>query len=335
MMHSTVRAIAVSPGVSLVIEEFGRPSASTVVLLAHAAGFCRQVWNPVLQLLPEGLHKDVRFVSFDARAHGDSALLAPRSNEWKLPPNALDFWLTQCDDVLAIVRELGIACNRGRRLVGVGHGCGTLSLSLAQRKGVQEGQETQARWHASPEARDPFSSLVLCEPIDISTEVVAGEPGACVRQFASTRPHVFASAASAQASLKAVPAFASWDERVMAAYCEGAIFRHADDGLFHLKCTPWDELDYYNFGNLRYFRAIGSWSPLAAREGIAILTGETSASIWIGHFGLLEFFCDGLAFHGRVRKAVVPGASHFFPMERPDVVAAYIALAVRGRLATS
>ena len=101
-------------------------------------------------------------------------------------------------------------------------------------------------------------------------------------------------------------AFSTWSEPILADYV-AAGFRDLPDGQVSLACTPaWEASNYAA-------QEQDSWDALRrSRCPIDIRRAE-----WASTFhpsGGLEELGD------RVRIATVPGATHFLPMERPDLV---------------
>ena len=78
---------------------------------AHAAGFCRGTWAPVI----EDLHYDGSTVAWDHRAHGGSAV----------PSLPIDWWDTARD-------TLAVLADSRPPIVGVGHSLGAASLLMAE-----------------------------------------------------------------------------------------------------------------------------------------------------------------------------------------------------------
>jgi pimeloyl-ACP methyl ester carboxylesterase len=103
-------------------------------------------------------------------------------------------------------------------------------------------------------------------------------------------------------------AFRSWRPEQLADYVEAG-FQEMRDGQVTLTCAPaWEASNFrtHNYDPWAAFRA--------TRCPIRILRAE------IGSTARLEDGQAELEGTGRVRIEVVPGTSHFLPMERPDLV---------------
>lgn len=219
-----------------------------VVLLAHATGFCKEVWRPVIEdLAASRLGIDV--VSFDQRGHGNSSSFA----------RPLD-WRNIARDVLAV---LG-----GRRgVIGVGHSSGGTALTLAE--------------ISSPGS---FRSLVLIEPI-IPPPPFKRNDNEPMAVAALKRTRTFPSRAAAAERFRGRGAFVHWDDRAFAGYLDGGLCPDPDgDGeAVILACDPRDEAEF--FQTLTEHRA---WSHLGEiTPPIELIAGEQSASHPPRRLGLL------------------------------------------------
>jgi pimeloyl-ACP methyl ester carboxylesterase len=111
-------------------------------------------------------------------------------------------------------------------------------------------------------------------------------------------------------------AFRTWTEAQLADYVAGG-FLDQPDGTAELACTPeWEVSNYVNQGH-------DSWDAFArSRCPIRILRAEHDSP------GRLDAGLDRLAATGRIQVETVPGATHFLPMERPELVREAIEWAV-------
>lgn len=231
------------------------------------------------------LGDQLRILAVDQRGHGRTTLPAD--------PEAHDAWLVFRDDLLALLDALG---ETPRVMAGHSMG-GTVSL------------------HAAAERADAAERLVLFDPVVMTLERVAlagpeGLKNSPLAAGARRRRATFPSREAAFEAYSGRGAFRTWPEASLRGYLEDGLLE-GEDGLLHLSCRP--EWEAANFGAhhhdtvgafsrssvpIRILKAeIGSTCGLEARE-IAALTG------------------------GRARTEVIPGTSHFLPMERPDLVRA-------------
>lgn len=238
---------------------------------AHATGFCKEVWAPVVAELREaGEQRSI--VAWDAPGHGDAEAFAVPVDWWDFAKHALD-----------VISDLS------GPIVGVGHSMGGATLAMAELL-----------------VPGTFSGLILIEP------VIFPPPFRRMEQFplvegALRRRAEFGSLEAALENF-AKP-FASWDRRALDAYVRGG-FRE-NDGRRRLKCRPEVEAETY-----RGATAHGLYGRLGElRVPILILAGEQSTTFTASYIAELATLIPG------ARHEIVAGASHFLPMERPDIVA--------------
>lgn len=179
----------------------------------------------------------------------------------------------------------------GPRL-GVGHSSGGAALAMAE------------ILHPGT-----FRHLFLIEPIVFPGPFARSEAHPLV-EGALRRRAAFSSRAEARAAYHRRGPFARWVDAALDLYVEHG-FRDGADGRRHLACDPATEAEFY-----RSAPAHGAWDRLGEIDiPVTIVVGEHSDS----H---PPDFAAALA--GRFRSPTLvpyPGASHFLPMERPEVVA--------------
>lgn len=179
----------------------------------------------------------------------------------------------------------------GSPLIGVGHSSGGAALCLAEL-----------------EAPGTFAALVLIEPI------VFPRPFARVEEsplavMAMRRRARFDSRAAARDNFAGKGPFARWTDEVLDLYVAHAL--RADDAGVVLKCAPEVEADFYREGTNH-----GAWDRLAEIAcPVLVLAGEDSDT------HPAEFVAELTGRFPRATSLVVPGTTHFLPMERPEVVA--------------
>lgn len=182
----------------------------------------------------------------------------------------------------------------GPRL-GVGHSSGGAALAMAEI--LMPGT---------------FRRLVLIEPI-VFPGPFAPMPTHPLVAGALRRRASFASRAEARAAYHRRGPFTKWGDAALDLYVEHG-FRDGPDGRRHLACSPATEAEFY-----RMATAHGAWDRLGEIScPVTIVVGEHSDS----H---PPEFAARLA--ARFRDATVvsyPGASHFLPMEHPEVVAGLV-----------
>jgi len=200
------------------------------------------------------------------------------------PPPPYDWW-DSGRDVLAV---LG-----GRRgVIGVGHSSGGAVLLLAELL-----------------APGTFRAMVLVEPI-VFPPPYGTFPDNPLSVAARNRIASFPDLQTARRRWEGRPTFAAWDRRAFDAYLEGGLRRH--DGAWVLKCTPEAEAASY-VGATRH----RAWDRLGEVTPPVLLIAGAHSSSHPAPF--LATMAGRMPFASFV---VLPGASHFVWMERPDLVAA-------------
>jgi pimeloyl-ACP methyl ester carboxylesterase len=201
------------------------------------------------------------------------------------PPFA---WEALGRDVAAVRAELD------GRWVGVGHSSGGAAIAMAQ--------------VASPGL---FEALLLIEPIVFPPPHLRLEDHPFAT-LALRRRYAFADRDAALANFAGKGPFARWDPRSLEAYVDGAL--REDEGRLLLKCEPAVEAEFYRTGNSH-----DTWEHLGSIAApVTLMAGSESSSHPASFMRLLQ---------GRFQDAtvtVVDGATHFVPMERPDLVAGAI-----------
>ena len=178
--------------------------------LAHATGFCRSVWEPVIdEVRNRGFTGPV--VAWDHRAHGDSTR----------PVVPVDWWDT-AHDALAVLAGLTPP------IVGVGHSMGAASLLMAEML-----------------APGTFTAIVAIEPIVFPPpyEPIDHHP---LVQTARRRKPSFPSRAAALDNFGSKAVFAAWDPRSLQAYVRCGLLPAGDEWV--LACPPEYEAAFFAAG---------------------------------------------------------------------------------------
>lgn len=155
-----------------------------------------------------------------------------------------------------------------------------------------------------------FSALVLVEPIVLPDEVnrrfSEHNPLAAM---AMRRRRTFPSAEAAHTNFASKPVFGRWDGRALSAYVEGGLID--EEVHWRLACEPEDEA-----ATFRAAATTGLWDRLGeVRCPVTVVGGEHSDSHSVDFVEILSRrFVDG-SVH------IVPGATHFVPMEAPGDLA--------------
>lgn len=193
-------------------------------------------------------------------------------------------WLDLRDDLLAALEILDV---RGAVLSGHSMG-GTVSLLAAQ---------------AQP---DRARSLILFDPVILPNDAARAAPHSPMVEAARRRRAVFPSREAALTSYRGRGAFRGWPEAVLEDYVRAG-FRDLPSGEVTLACSPdWEASSYAAHGH-------DSWSALAhPPRPIRVLKAEIASTC--------RFDKGDIAPGPDVVIDTIVGASHFLPMERPDLV---------------
>ncbi len=162
---------------------------------------------------------------------------------------------------------------------------------------------------AAAHAPERVKALVLFDPVifamGMARDAANDNP---LAEGALRRRAVFPSKAAAVEAYTGRGAFRSWSAEQLADYVEGG-FRETDAGEVTLTCAPaWEASNFrtHNYDVWSAFRA--------TRCPVRILRAAAGSTARLDE-GQAE-----LEATGRFRIDVIPGTSHFLPMERPELV---------------
>lgn len=275
------RVVAVAGG-DIAALEFGPEDRPIDVVFVHANGFNAQTYRALLSPLAGAL----RILAIDQRGHGATTLPAD--------PEDRRSWRDLGDDLAGLLDALD-----GPPVVLAGHSMGgTVSLlAAAERpdrvKGLVLLDPVIMPWLATLYAKAPWTSGRLWKKMPLV-------------QSALRRRAVFDDREQVFAGYKGRGAFKTWPETMLADYVAGGFVQRAD-GKVELACAPaWEASNYAA-------QAHDPWRAVkAVRVPVRILKAERHSTCHAG---------AGFARRGKaVRIETVEGATHFLPMERPDVV---------------
>ncbi|KAF8909130.1 Alpha/Beta hydrolase protein [Mucidula mucida] len=307
-----------------------RDREGVTLFLAHANGFNKETWEPMIRSLLARRHNISEIWVWEAVQHGDSALL----NKGKL--NSMFHWHEAVRDLLhflvhylpsEITDELPIYVPRipcrqyqarycqgfkSRKLVMVGHSFGGGVSTLA------------AIYHPAL-----FSSLILVDPV-----ILYPKPPYATRDGNSNtlavgalgRRWVWRSKDEARSQLLQSPFFQRWHPDVLTAYIEHGMYETAD-GNIALKMSPVHETVLFS----------DTWTG-GEEAWVRMHRGELDESIeirWIfpGR-GEVELGAPGQTqLRAWLRKAnssnvLIDGSTHLITHEKPDALAEEIAMFV-------
>jgi len=198
-----------------------------------------------------------------------------------------DGWTEFREDLLAL-----LAAETDGPVVLAGHSMGGTSSLLAA---------------AAQPAR--VKALALFDPVIFTPGLAPSDlTDSPLAEGALRRRATFPSKAAVVEAYTGRGAFRTWGPEQLADYVEGG-FHDTGDGEVTLTCTPaWEASNFrtHNYDPWAAFRA--------TRCPIRILRAE------VGSTARLDDGRAELEATGRVRVDLIPGTSHFLPMERPDLV---------------
>ena len=255
------------------------------VHFAHANGFNALTYRTLL----EPLERDMRIYASDLRGHGLTTLAAN--------PKGMRSWQIYRDDIVRTLNELD-----GRPKLLVGHSMGaTASLMAALAK---------PNW---------VTGLVLVEPVIMPPRYIrwmriiralglAERLSPLIAQ-ARKRRGIWPSREAMFEAYRGRGAFRSWPEEILRDYIAGGTVDFVDDKQVRLACTPgWEAANYSS-------NAVDVWRELdQLRCPLTLIVGDRRSTCPDPVIELL------IARRPEIRVVKVPGASHFLPMEHPQIV---------------
>ena len=279
--QAPVRQVPSTDGVSLALHDLGGDGPA--LLLCHPTGFLGMTWAPLATALADVAH----CWALDFRGHGDST-----------SPASLDFsWTGMCDDVLAVVDDLGLTDVRA-----AGHSMGGAALVMAEQR-----------------RPGTFAGLWLYEPI-IFPPAEGGGPtgGNPLAAGARRRRPWFPDREAAYANFSAKPPLNVLAPEALRAYVDHGLRARSDDDAVELKCSPDVEARVFegSLGHQTFSRLPEVRCPVTVA-----ISGDP-----VGPAQAAPLIADALP-AGRLERH--PQLTHFGPMEDPDGMAA----AVRAALA--
>jgi pimeloyl-ACP methyl ester carboxylesterase len=196
-------------------------------------------------------------------------------------------WTVFGNDLLAVIDRVSPG-----RVVLAGHSLGAIASLMA-----------------AAHAPERVAALVLIEPVLIPPLLDGEEPGAGDLAYrAERRRNVFPSLEVAFNAYRGRGIFASWPDEVVVDYLRGGLIG-TDDGSLRLACAPeWEAAIFRGAPNDTARFAAHVQVPMTIVAG----TRGSAASE--------QQLCAVRQLRSDVRTVAVEQASHFLPMERPEIV---------------
>lgn len=261
---------------------------------AHANGFNGQTYLPLLKKLSEKFNV---FAS-DARGHGLTTLPAE--------PRRLRSWYRYRDDLITLLETIGPSV-----LAGHSMGATTSLYVAATRPDLVNGLVL-----IEP-VIIPYGSQIFAMPANIFSNVMGLEPPLNpLSRKAAQRKSEWPDRRTILDKYRGRGIFGSWQEGFLENYIAGGTIEH--EGHIELACSPAWEARAFSLMPAEVW-----WEATKIRCPVSILIGEAHSTCPRSRAKLLA---------SRLKRAKwreVPGASHFLPMEQPDVVLGAIVDATR------
>jgi pimeloyl-ACP methyl ester carboxylesterase len=241
------------------------------LLLAHATGFCGEIWLPVV----EHLRESFRCVAFDLRGHGKSQSPTGGRASWD--------WNRYADDALAVLEAADL-----KQPYGVGHSCGGATELLVEER-----------------CPGTFKALYLFEPVIFTDDPPLGpDPDRELAVRTRRRRETFSSRDEALQTFSSRGPFVALDPAERSAYVASA-FEQLDDGSITLRLPAKDEAEVYvmasahngfvDLPNVKCTATIaqGSESKSFTEEHMRTVADRIPNGLFVqwggvGHFGPLE-----------------------------------------------
>lgn len=208
-----------------------------VLLFAHGAGFCKDVWSPIIRRLqrcpPLQSLPVENFVCLDLPFHGSNrdnsevAHVDERGPYVSHPAN--DVIRLASDALLKEAQRLG----KGRTVIGIGHSMGAAAL-----------------WMAEANHPGTLGGLVLFEPIYGPPRPPGDRSYNFMADVTLKREWKWPSRQDAAAYFASWKGFSKWDRESLASWMEGAIVPDEDSNAVVLACHPTIEAAIYCGGRL-------------------------------------------------------------------------------------
>jgi pimeloyl-ACP methyl ester carboxylesterase len=276
---------ALAEGAMSYLEWENRPGPA--LLFTHANGFNAETYRALLEPLAD------RFQVFacDQRGYGFSTLPAT--------PGLMKGWTIFRDDLTAFLARV-----TDKPVILAGHSMGaTVSLMVA----------------AAQPAK--VAALVLVEPVlapwsaglaRFLSYFFRGDPSPSLARRALQRRSEFASLAVALEAYRGRGAFKTWPEEMLVDYLKGGLLPDGK-GAVRLACAPAWEAETFRTTPLGVASAVR-----AIRCPLTILRGTIASTTWESEIARI------VRRRPDTRIVRVDGASHFLPMEKPEIVRAEI-----------
>lgn len=292
------------------------PNWGPRLLLAHGAGFCKEMWAPTLDELTvrPALASATEWLTLDFSGHGSSVEQPP-------PPATWDQY--HSDNVKEVLSELGWQALKSDGVLAVGHSMGGAVLATIEMQ--------------SP---GTFDHTVVIEPPMFPRWMAAivsvlGKTGTnALANAAAKRRSVWPSRQAVREHV-AVRIGAGWDPRALRSWVDAG-FREEADSTIALRCAPATEARMLTCPGVSLTELSRAYTERADKATLAspkkrftLVTCEMSTFTPMGIPGSGQLYyrhCVAPAFPGGAREIMLrDGATHLVPLEQPHTMATMIA----------
>jgi pimeloyl-ACP methyl ester carboxylesterase len=302
------------------------PGPGRTAVLVHGSGLCASTWTPVA----EALATRFRVVALDLRGHGDSD-----------KPDGHYTWPEVVGDLPGFIDALGL---RDILLVGHSRGGGVATLGGAQRPdriwrmalmeptihlgliGGQQGstERSMVARTPGPSEQPPRHQVIIPGTLG-SSKASSGNrpvsahgangpvpPSARLAEQTRRRRVVWPSHEAVYAAWSRSERLRQWTDEALWAYVKGGT-RIREDGQVEIKCPPEVEAQFYENSTPDH---LFDHLPNVTWPVLLLTTDNPrrQPDAVPGYMALRRSSED-------FRHVIIPGASHFFPQERPGDVA--------------
>jgi pimeloyl-ACP methyl ester carboxylesterase len=275
---------------ALSVLRWGRQDGPPDLIFLHATGFNALTYDPLLAPLAE----TTAIAAIDQRGHGLSTLPAD-------PAGLIDWW-PYAGDIIAVLDRW--VPEGAPPVVLAGHSMGGMVSLLAA---SQRPKAVRGLVLLDPVFMPPAVRLALYTPWGRARSRRFG-----LAVGAAKRRPVFPSKAEALATYRTRKAFSTWTPGFLEAYVEGG-FVDDPEGV-RLACNPaWESA---TFSAQRH----ASWKALKSVPMPVHILAAGSGSTVVGGAAKVVRVAPRT-----VAETLDPETTHFFPMERPDLVRERIA----------
>ncbi|KAG1696170.1 hypothetical protein DVH05_028638 [Phytophthora capsici] len=275
------------------------------LLFAHATGFCKQVWDPVirrLKLSPLLQGAVEQYVTYDQPYHGVNrdnsvpAQLYPKSDNPQVPRvrHPMNNWPEiTANAAWEQVQKLQLAGTEHTPLIGIGHSMGAAAL-----------------WATEAKHPGTFDGLILFEPIYGEINEEYGKKAEFLVSVTLSREKKWPSMEDAVTHFQNWKNFSTWDRETLAGWIDGAVVFDEEQQAAVLACDPLIEASIYAGSRL----VLSERELAAPRCPITFHSGDRTKLFYRDVFDNFE------ALHPKIYKIhdPLPNTSHLLVFEDPE-----------------